>query len=269
MKLFKKEKIKDINKDYSTIKEYFNKIERIQNNELKSERYVLAYSYLSNNYWNRENKDLEEELFKIIGLCGLEDSLINESSEYKKLIRLERYEKLKQFINSLSEEQINSNLFLKKTSLFMDLCEEDCSNIMYELYKKINGDNVSKSYTLELPIPNKIQEHIPNYIKTSAGIKYYNPKQYKVDYINILDKEHKYVYEDYNTVVEVIGKLAEDIYFLQLNNILFKNSSIRCNHFYVYHPGYNNHLIASFFVNMKQNDLNIQKNDSKLILKKY
>ena len=256
-----KDKKEELYKDYTTKEEYFREVTRIQSEELKSDRYMLAYEFLTNNYWNRENKELEEELFKIIGTYGLEEPMFNESSEYKKTIRMKKYEILKQFIGSLTEEQINSNIFLRSTYLFMNMSNEVCSSIMTELYDKMNSENVPSSLSLELQIPEKTQELIPNYISSRRGIKYYRPEEYRIEYIDVLDLTHKYVYEDYNSLVGKIGKLAEDVYYLQLNEMVSNIPSLECYHFQVYHPGYDNHFIASFFVRAKQNNQTSQEND--------
>ena len=256
-----KEKKEELYKDYPTKEEYFSEVRRIQSEELKSNRYMLAYAFLTNNYWNRKNKNLEEELFKIIGTYGLEEPMFNESSEYKKSVRMKKYEILKQFIGSLSEEQINSNIFLKSTYLFMNMSNKVCSTIMTELYDKINSHNIQNSLSLEFQIPKETQELIPNYISEQRGIKYYRPEDYRTDYIDVLDQSHIYVYEDYNSLVGKIGKLAEDVYYLQLNEMVSNTPNLECYHFQVYHPGYNKHFIASFFIKAKQNNQTSQEND--------
>lgn len=262
MGLFNKEKEKkELYSDYPTKDEYLNRVKQIQSEELKSDRYMLVYVFLTHNYWNRENEDLEKELFKIIGTHDLEESIFNESSEYKKSLRMKKNEMLKQFISSLTEEQINSNIFLKSTYLFMNMSNEVCSAIMTELYDKINSENVPNLLTLEFQIPEKTQELIPNYIPGQKGIKYYRPEDYRTDYIDVLDSTHKYVYEDYNLLVEKLGKLAEDVYYLKLNEMIFNIPSLECYHFQAYHPGYNNHFIASFFVRKKQNNQTPKENN--------
>ena len=254
MRLFNKETKEKLYKDYPTKEEFYEEIKQIQKEELNSDRYMLAYAFLTNNYWNRENKELEEELFKIIGTYGLEEDMFDKSSEHHKPARTKRYEILKQFIGSLSLEQINSNIFLKRTYLFMNMSNEVCSTIMTELYDKINGGDVSGSLTLKLEIPEKTQELIPNYIPVLRGIKYYRPEAYRTEYIEVLDSTHKYVYNDYNSLVRKIGKLAEDVYYLQLNEMVYNIPSLECYNFQVYHPGYNNHFITSFFIRPKQNN---------------
>lgn len=251
----KNEKENELYKDYPTAIAFYERIKQIQSEELKSDRYMLAYSYLTNNYWNRKNKKLEEELFKIIGTSDLEDSMFDKSDEYRKSIKMKKYETLKQFMTSLSKEQINSNIFLKSSYLFMDMSSDVCLNIMTDLYDKINNENISNLSFLEFPIPKKTQELIPNYIPDKKGIKYYRPQAYKIELIDVLDLEHKYVYDDYNSLVNRIGKLAEEIYYLQLNEIVSKIPNLECYYFQLYHPGYNNHFNISFFNSTKQNNL--------------
>lgn len=249
---------KDGTSDY-TIYDYIEEIKKVREEELKSNRYILAYNFLSNNYWNRQNKNLEDELFEIVGTYGIEDEMFNKSDDYKKSVRLKRYSKLKKFINSLTDEQIDSNIFLKRASLFMKMSIEDCSIILNELNEMINNGNQSRSITLKCAIPDKTQKYIPEYISTQTGIKYYRPEAYKIDYIDVLDSSHKQVYEDYNDCITKIGKIAEDIYFLQLNNLTTLSNDLMCYHFQIYHPGYDNHFRASFFVKSKEA---IQKNFS-------
>ena len=117
---------------------------------------------MENHYWNRENKDLEEELFKIVGTYGLEDSLINKSDEYQKSIRFKRYAQLKTFFEGLSEEQINSNVFLKIANLYMKISSKECERILSELNEKIEGADSIKSIEIERPIPETNQKHLPD-----------------------------------------------------------------------------------------------------------
>ena len=257
MGLFNKEKKEDIKRDYPSYEEYIEEIKRIQEKELNSDRYALTYDFLSNNYWNRQNKDLEEELFKIVGTYGIEDEMFNMPDDFIKSVRLKRYAKLKKFIESLTEEQIDSNIFLQKANLFMKTSIEDCPIILDELNKIINNGNQSKSITIECTIPDNTRMNILDHISTQTGIRYYRPEAYKVDYIDVLDSSHKQVYEDYNHCIRKISKIAEDIYFLQLNNIIAALSSdLMCYNFQIYHPGYNDCFIVSFFV--KSNEV-IQK----------
>ena len=76
---------------------------------------------------------------------------------------------------------------------------------------------------------------------------------YQEECINVLNYNYMKVYRDYNDCVSKIGKIAEDIYFLNLNNVLATLSTdLMCYHFQVYHPGVNNHFIASFVVKNKE-----------------
>ena len=237
-----------------TKEEFENEIKTINENELKSARYWNAYLYLNKYFWNRKNIELESELFKLVGVYGLEKDMINESNDSIKITRAQIYSILQQFMNSLTEEQINSNIFLKATSIFIKTSTKDCLNII----NQANNFNNTNSLSIECPIPQYIQNYIPEYINTQVGIEYYKPEDYKIEYVDVLDKEHKYVYDDYNLCVRRLGKILEDIYFLEMNNILYNNPNLICYHFQVYHPGENNKFIVGFF-NNKENNNNIQK----------
>lgn len=245
MGLFRKKKKETVVRNYPTKEEYLAEINRIQSEELNSDRYAKVRKSLENHYWNRENKDLEEELFKIVGTYGLEDSLINKSDEYQKSVRLKRYTQLKKFFDGLSEEQINSNVFLKIANLYMKICVEECK----EMINQLNLENPGKSFQAEYFIPETTQKHLPDYVNTQCAVLYYDPSAYKTDYVDVLDSSHINVYRNYNDLVGKITKLVEDIYFLELNYQIVRNfNDLICYHFQIYHPGHDNKFIARFFL---------------------
>lgn len=256
MGLFKKNKKETVVINYPTKEEYLAEINRIQSEELNSDRYAKVRKSLKSHYWNRENKDLEEELFKIVGTYGLEDSLINKSNEYQKLIRLKRYAQLKKFFEELSDEQINSNIFLKIANLYMRISVEECK----EMISQLNLENPGNCFRVECSIPETTQKHLPDYVNTQCAVLYYDPSAYKTDYIDVLDSSHINVYRDYNDLVEKITKLAEDIYFLELNYQIVRSfNNLICYHFQIYHPGHDNKFIVSFFLRKPQKSINEDK----------
>lgn len=262
MGLFRKNKKETVVRNYPTKKEYLDEINRIQTEELNSDRYAKAKKTLENYTWNRENKDLEQELFKIVGTYGLEGSLINKPLEYQKSVRLRRYVQLKKFFEGLSEEQINSNVFLKIAKLYMEISVGECK----EMLSQLNLENPGKCFTAEYFIPETTQQHLPDYVNTQRAILYYNPSVYKTDYVDVLDSSHINVYRDYNVFVGKITKLVEDIYFLELNYQIVRNfNNLICYHFQIYHPGHDNKFIASFFLREHQKSMD----ENKTIIEDY
>lgn len=257
MEIFKKAKKEHDDKKYPTKKEYLAEINKIQSEELNSDRYIKVRTSLEKYYWNRENKDLEKELFKIVGTYGLEDSnLVNKPYEYQKSIRLQRYAKLKKFFEGLSEEQINSNIFLKIANLYMRISVEECN----EMISQLNLENPGKCFSTEYSIPETTKQHLPDYVNTQRAVLYYNPSAYKTDYVDVLDSSHINVYRDYNDLVVKITKIAEDIYFLELNYQIVRNFlDLICYHFQIYHPGHDNKFIASFFLYEPKKSMNEDK----------
>ena len=254
MNIFKKKENKsELYSDYPTKEEFLKNIEDIQNSELNSDRFKSTYSFLANKYWNRSNIELENELFKIIESIGNEDALLNKSNDYKKSVRSVKFQIMKDFINSLTDEQINSNIYLKCANEFMNMSNDVCSNIINELYNRFNNISESNTYTLELPIPKSTSDLIPNYINRTIGIKYYKPQDYRIEFIPLLEPKYQYVYSDNNELAYKIGRLSEIIYFLKLNEITHNLPQINCYSFQVYHPGTNDSLIASFSVKVKDN----------------
>lgn len=257
MGLFRKNKKENLVRNYPIKEEYLAEINRIQSEELNSDRYAKVRTSLEKHYWNRENKDLEKELFKIVGIYGLEDSyLVNKPYEYQKSIRLKRYAQLKKFFEGLSEEQINSNIFLKIANLYMKICVEECKEILNQL----NLENPGKSFQAEYFIPETTQKHLPDYVNTQRAVLYYDPSAYKTDYVDILDSAHINVYRDYNDLIGKITKIAEDIYFLELNYQIVRNfNNLICYHFQIYHPGHDNKFIARFFLHEPKKSMNEDK----------
>ena len=234
---------------YPTKEEYFEKLSNIRNYEIHTDRFKSVYSFLNNNCWNRDNQELENELFKIVGTYGIEDNFIGKSKEYKEESRKHRYNKLKAFMALLTEEQISSNIYLKNAKIFMNTCKEDCFNIINELSNRLDEEELVK---LELPIPFETKAYIPDYIKTTIGLKYYRPEAYRISYEKILDNNNSYVYDDFNTYVDKITKLLSDIYLLELNNRLSNMFGIELHHFQIYE---NNKFLISFYINIKDNNI--------------
>ena len=94
---------------------------------------------------NKENKKLEKKLFKIIGTYGLEDHLINISLDEKRINKIKRYNELKNFINSLTQDQINSNLYLRAVSMFMETSIEDL---------ELSDENQRLELNINIPVIN-------------------------------------------------------------------------------------------------------------------
>lgn len=261
MGLFRKNKKENLVRNYPTKEEYLAEINRIQSEELNSNRYAKVRTSLEKHYWNRENKDLEQELFKIVGTYGLENSyLVNQPYEYQKSIRLKRYAQLKKFFEGLSEEQINSNIFLKLANLYMKISTEECEKMLGVIKERIESGNPTKSFKVESSIPGTTQQHLPDYVNTQRAVLYYNPNAYKTDFVDVLDSSHINVYREYNGLVGKITKLAEDIYFLELNyQIVRRFNNLICYHFQIYHPGHDNKFIASFFLHEPKKSMDEEK----------
>ena len=103
---------------------------QIQNKTETEKRCVQLGSNLENYLFFPNDFHGEEELFKIIGTYGLDDHLINQDYENRKKFKINQYNKLKQFMNLLNDEEINSNMYLKAVKQFMEISEIDCLNII-------------------------------------------------------------------------------------------------------------------------------------------
>ena len=205
---------------------YEENVNNIRRNELASERFIKTKKFI-HNYNRRSNLELEQELFKIVGTYGLDDDLLGKEYEYIKKRKEDRYKKLKDFLNSLTEEQINSNIYLLAATTFMKTSLEDCKIIANQLAIEIekvdlNSFECPQLLKIDYDIPEERLILFPKRISEQTGVLYHKPHHYKVSYINLLDEYNQYVYSEYNDYVRKNDKLANDIYHLQMWNLLSK-----------------------------------------------
>lgn len=213
---------------------------------------------MNNRLYCRENKDLECKLFKIID--DIYDKKIKEfklSDTDQMLSRLIEFEELNNFLNSITNEELESNIYLKNAKIYMNTSFYDGVKIVKRInIKRLNVR--SKSMDLKFKIPDDTHEYIPNHISEEIAIDYYNPRKYKFEYVNVLDSSHRYIYEDYNHFVAKNEKLCEVIYLLQLNNIISNISdNLICYFFQVYHPRLDDHFNIS--VSLMDNASKVRK----------
>ncbi len=207
---------------YPTKEEYEENIKRIREKELHSDRFQKAKKFVRS-FSYRMNLDLEKKFFKIVGTYGLDDDLINKTYNEKRIRNAKRYDKLKLFMNSLTKEQISSDLYLTAASKFMETSLIDCPMIIENLRKQIDDLEISdrnRRFEINIDIPKERLDIFPTTILETVSIPYYRPQDYKRSYVDILDEYNKHIYEEYNEYVRVINKIAEDIYHLQMWNLL-------------------------------------------------
>lgn len=242
---------------YPSKDEYEKEKKRIIQSELNSDRFKRIKEFL-NSYNKRKNLKLESCLFGIVGTYGLEDYLINKSFEERKIDKIKRFDKLKKFINSLSEEEIESNIYLKKASEFMTTSIEDCSLIVEELKLKINKLELSDSnqrLELNINIPDERLEALPIRVREYVGIPYYVPSRYKIKYVNVLDNKNAYIYSEYNEYVNKINKLVTDIYALQMWNLLsYYKEEINNYYFVILNNEFEHEFRTAYFVKKRKNE---------------
>lgn len=210
------------NTDYPTKEEFEEHKRKIQQEELKSDRFKKIQKFIME-YQKRENIELERVLFKIVGTYGLEDNLINKRFDKRRIYKSKRYNELKKFMNSLSGDQINSNIYLKAAAMFMETSIIDCELIIRQLRTRIFNLELSdrnQSIYINIDIPKERLELFPKMIYEVVRIPYYRPQDYKMAHVNILDETNSYIYTEYNQYVDNIKRLSEDIYQLQMCNLL-------------------------------------------------
>lgn len=236
---------------YPTKEEYEENIRQINEKELNSVRFKMIKEFILT-LNERKNLDLEKRLFKIIGTYGLEDDLINRNYDYKKISKSKRYNELKKFMNSLTSQQIHSNLYLTATSEFMKTSVLDCKIIIEHLQNQIRNlelSNENRRFEININIPKERLDSLPTSICEQTSIPYYRPQAYRMEYVYLLDENNMYIYEEYNKYVRNIQKLAEDIYHLQMWNLLFVYPEQIDNYYFsIINNDYEHQFRTAFFV---------------------
>ena len=230
-------------KNFKKLEEYKK---QLNEKEIKSEKYNLIYSYLNENYWNRDNIEIENDLFFIIDSF---DSIKFLYSDIEALNKKKRklYKKLDKLLSSLSKEQINSNIFLKNAKKIKKISKADSINILKQLRYKIMT-NETDNVNIEFSSSRKLNNLIPKSVTQKIAVG--------KEYIDVLDDNHKYVYDDYNQVVSKLKQLVEKIYLLQILlqifNIVEKDSSICLNSLDILYLENDIKIKCSFNVNDKK-----------------
>lgn len=251
--------------EYPTKEEYEENIRQINEKELQSNRFKMTKEFvflLS----KRENLEFEKKLFKIIGTYGLEDDLINKGYDEKKISKTKRYNELKNFMNSLTPQQIHSNLYLTATAEFMETSIIDCKTIIEHLQRQIRDLGISdknRRFEINIDIPKERLESLPISICEQTSIPYYRPQDYRNEYVYLLDEYNRHIYEEYNKYVRKIEKLAEDIYHLQMWNLLSAYpEQINNYYFSIYNNKYEHQFRTAYFVKKCRKSCNEEKSES-------
>lgn len=209
-------------KTYPTKEEYIEQIKHIQQSELQTEKFKNISSFITE-YRVRKNIELEEDLFKIIDTFALDRKIFNKTVSEKETIRKEMFLEFKKFINSLSQEQIDSNLYLKAAKVFLSTAIKDCQVIedkLKEQLKYMGGLKIPKRIEIDIDIPKETLSFLPNRISEQVKVEYFDPTVYLYEYIYLLDSQHRYIYSEYNEHVSKLDKLANNIYKLYMWSIL-------------------------------------------------
>ena len=250
--------------EYPTKEQYDENVKRIHEEELHSELFKRTKEFISS-LSKRKNIELEKKLFKIVGTYGLEDNLVNKSYNEKRIHKAKRYDKLKQFMNSLTPEQILSDIYLTSVSKFIETSLIDCSMIIENLRKKVKNLDISdknRRFEIYMDIPKERVVIFPITICETISIPYYRPQDYKRSYVDLLDENNKHIYKKYNEYVRVTNKLVEDIYQLQMWNLLSCYPEQIANYSFIIDNEYKHEFRTTFLVK-KCRESNIE-NKSKL-----
>ena len=203
---------------------------KIQTEELDSDRYHNIIKFLISKYWNRKHYDLEERLFQIINI-----------DDNPKIDLVNRYGVLKNFLESLPESIFRDNIFLEKAYLFLHSSRMDCKNIVYYMNEELSTSD--ERLSIQSEVPQRLIEKIPERVHDQIFINY-DGKEF--EYVDVLDDSHRHVYDEYNDYVSKIKLLLENIYLLQITNIISNNDIVSCKRVNLYNPSNSYSFITSF-----------------------
>ena len=226
---------------------YDHILREIQEKEYNSTRYKRAVKFIEE-YLTRQYLDKEEEFLNIMNDSKSCDKLtLNESVDYK----LNCFLRIKEFINSLTKDQIDSNLYLSALSKLCDCSINDCLNVFDYTINKFNNCN-SNYFNSEMDLSKGISDILPNYIVNEIGV-FYDKKtdnydifyqdvssdmdkeratklvkdfnRYIVEYFPITDKKISSVYADNNNIFFNMKDYISYYYSLVMNVICSLSSN--------------------------------------------
>lgn len=123
-------------------------IEELRTSELKSNRYRNILRFVNSNYWKMNNPELVKELFDIINDFEFNDFFTNVTDK-----RVDTLNKLRDFLSNLTEEQKESNIFLRRACDYLECAKIDCM----ELFKSFAYDSdIKLLHKVEMPYPKEI-----------------------------------------------------------------------------------------------------------------
>ena len=208
------------------------KIKEEQLKELHSEEFKKISTFIEE-YDQRKCLDKEKELLELINkkIKEYEFELKNTPfiSYYENQTEKNKIKIIEEFINSLTEEEINSNIYLKTAYYLLELSKKDCQTIVEKAMKKISHDTyipypkINKIYQITIPIESENIGIFFKEVKTGKYIYYSSTdesKELKIVYIQVLDEENIKIYEKYNGIVRSMHRLAIAIYRLRIAEII-------------------------------------------------
>lgn len=154
-----------------------------------------------NAYDNRKHLEKELTLFSIVG-CYYDPfrvSAIESNKKERDMICSDRLVKLNEFLSSLTEEELNENVYFQLAKIVMEYSAEESEVFAEEVINKLYYNKQEK---VEIKIG----------VNEDSKILFMP----KMNYLNIFRRKYPHVCDRYMKFTFSIIKLIDDIYFLQL-----------------------------------------------------
>lgn len=244
---------KDINK-----RNYLNKVRDIQNKELNSLKYKSIKEFIDK-YDNRNFLEEEKEMLEM--LLGYHIYCSSDCYEKAHDDYAEKFRQLNSFINSLSDEQIDSNIYFSIAKKCFDESIVDCNRILLLLRKHMNHTDIFeewKQISFKIFLSGDRLSYLLNKVNEEVSISVRRLKKSRVVDVPILNQENIHYYYKYNKIVDVVNKMCENICRLQMWNCLSKCSEEIDNYYFkIENNEFQKAFSVGFYVRIKKEELNV------------
>lgn len=265
VEILKRIEKKKTSKKYESKKNYLNKVIEIQNNELNSLRYKWIKEFVDS---YNDRGYLEEEKILLGMLLNYNVYYFNDNYEEARVDYIKSYNQVKDFINSLTDDQIDSNIYFSIAKKCFTESFIDCKKTVILLRKHMRHTDIFDDWK-SISFKTFLSEDRLGYLlkevdeETSITLKKLY-KRYDVN-ISVLDQENIHYYYKYNKIVNVINKMCENICRLQIWNLLekFQEDIDNC-YFTIENNDYQKAFSVSFYVRTKKED-NVNNLNSEVI----
>lgn len=193
-----------------------------------------------------QQKELESENFKRVSeFLDRHDKRIALDKENMLFEILENgnYDDIREFLNSLSSEEMNSNLYLRIAKKALNVVKFNCSKEIIRLNEDLSFDEEKEIGKLTFDLTEGMEDFAVNKVNLSIDVITKNGK----DSLPILDEENIDTYLTYNTIVNTINFMLVRLYNIVFSELASK-LSIEMDYIEFKHNANNRKVVIEYHV---------------------